>query len=284
MLSVIVIAVAALIDCPAPAAVESKLAALRAPGAVAPRYTLEVDRTDTAVRLTARDVDGGLWLQRELPSAAPCAELEDAAAVVLLAWEAQLPPADVPIPDVPVVEAPLPAPEPAPAPLELGVRVSAAGQVWLSTASPTWGATGAVELRLGRWAGLELGVMGQGQRELPLSTGRAVWSRFSVFLGPTFSTQVLDGVDVGASVALVGGPFWVTGVGFQTGNTVLDWDLGAAVQAKVLMPALWKVRPYIAVGGTLWMRRHLVEARTPDAQRVIPFVEASPTLGLVFTP
>ena len=267
--------------CPAPGAVELKLASLRAPGAAAPRYRLEVGRTGSTVLLTARDADGALWVQRELPSAAPCAELEDAAAVVLLAWEAQLQPGDVPIPEV---SRPLPAPAPAPErALELGVRVSAAGQAWLSSASPTWGAWGAVELR-GRWLGVELGVMGQGQRSLALSTGSAQWSRFSVSLGGTFSAQVLDGVDVGLGVAVVGGPFWVTGVGFDDPKSVLDFDVGATATAKLLLPSLWKLRPFIAVGGTVWFRRHVAEAKTPDRAVVIPFLEASPTLGLVFTP
>src|SRR5205823_4258505 len=97
------------IECPAPDAVEQKLQALRGPGVVAPRYTLEVGRSGEAVLLTARDEAGALRVQRELPASAPCSELEDAAAVVLLAWEAELKPAEVP---VPLVEAPPPLPDP----------------------------------------------------------------------------------------------------------------------------------------------------------------------------
>ena len=282
MLSVLSIALAALPLCPAPDAVELKLQALRSPGAMAPRYTLEVAKSGESVLLTARDVKGALRVQRELPGAAPCAELEEAAAVVLLAWEAELQPGEVPVPDVPVVEQVL-APPPPTQPFALGVRVNAAGQAWLSSASPTWGATGSVELH-GRWLGIELAVTGQGRRELQLSTGRALWSRFSVSLGPVATLHVAGGLDVSLGAALIGGPFWVTGLGFDETRSVLDWDLGASAQVKVMLPALWKVRPFIAVGGVLWMRRHLVEAKTPDATKVIPYLEASPTLGLVFTP
>jgi hypothetical protein len=281
VLPVLTIALAALPDCPAPDAVETKLQALRSPGAAAPRYTLEVVKTGASLLLSARDLNGGLWVQRELPAAAPCAELEDAAAVVLLAWEAQLMPGEVPVPDVPVVEQGVEAPHAEPA--SVAVRVSAAGQAWLSSASPAWGATGAVELH-GRWLGVELSVMGQGRRELPLSTGRAMWSRFSVSVGPVATVRVLEGLDVSFGAALIGGPFWVTGRGFDQDASVLDWDLGASAQVKVLLPSFWKLRPYVAAGGVLWARRHIVEARTPDAARVIPFLEASPTLGLVFTP
>ena len=281
MLPVLTLALAALSDCPAADAVETKLQALRSPGATGPRYTVEVSKTGASLLLTARDASGSLRVQRELPAAAPCAELEDAAAVVLLAWEAQLQPGEVPIPDVPVVEhAVMAAPASQSA---LAVRVTAAGQAWLSSASPTWGATAAVELH-GRWLGVELAVTGQGRRELPLSTGRAMWSRFSVSLGPVATVRIVDGLDVTLGAALIGGPFWVTGLGFDSGTTVLDWDLGASAQVKVMLPTFWKLRPYVAAGGVLWARRHIVEARTPDAARVIPFLEASPTVGLVFTP
>lgn len=282
MLGVLSLALAALPLCPAPDAVETKLQALRSPGAAAPKYTLEVAENGASVLLTARDVKGALWVQRELPAAAPCAELEEAAAIVLLAWEAQLQPGEVPVPDLPVVEQATAPPPPA-EPFAPGVRVNAAGQVWLSSASPTWGATGSVELH-GRWLGVELAVTGQGRRELALATGRALWSRFSVSLGPVATLHLLDGLDVSLGAALIGGPFWVTGLGFDEPRSVLDWDLGASAQVKVMLPKVWKLRPFIAVGGVLWLRRHLVEAKTPDATKVIPYLEASPTLGLVFTP
>jgi len=264
--------------CPAPEAVEHKLAALRAPGAAAPKYQLEVGRLGESVLLTARDGGGGLWLQRELP-AAPCAELEDAAAVVLLAWEAQLAPGEVPVPEVKRSE---PLTEEAASP-PLGVRVNAGGQLWLSSAMPTWGAAGAVELH-GRWLGVEIGVLGQGRRELTLGTGRAAWSRFSAWVGPTASTRVANGVDASLTLALVGGAFQVTGIGFDTPHTVTDWDLGGLASAKVLLPGFWRFRPYVAVMGAWWARRHAVEASTPDAVKVLPFLEASPSVGLVFVP
>lgn len=265
--------------CPSPQAVELKLASLRAPGASAPKYQLEVGRLGESVLLTARDAGGALWLQRELPSTAPCAELEDAAAVVLLAWEGQLAPGEVPVPEVKRVD-PLPAEAGA---FSLGIRVNAGGQLWLSSAMPTWGATGSVELH-GSWLGLELGVLGQGRREVKLGEGRAAWSRFSVWLGPTATAHVANGVDASLSVGLVGGAFQVSGVGFDSPRTLTDFDLGALASAKVLLPGFWKMRPYVAVMGAWWARRHVVEASTPDAAVLLPFLEASPSMGLVFTP
>ncbi len=268
--------------CPAPEAVQLKLAALRAPGSWAPQYQLEVGRVGESVLLTARDGGGALWLQRELPASAPCAELEDAAAVVLLAWEAQLAPGEVPVPEVKRAE-PAPPPPAEPPSSPLGVRVNAGGQLWLSSAMPTWGATGSVELH-GRWLGLEVGVLGQGRRELPVGTGTASWSRFSAWLGPTATAHVANEVDASLTLAFVGGAFQAVGTGFDTPKTVVDFDLGALAVAKVLLPGFWRLRPYVAVMGAWWARRHAVEASTPYAFVMLPFLEASPSVGLVFAP
>ncbi|MBL8950172.1 MAG: hypothetical protein JNK82_05310 [Myxococcaceae bacterium] len=269
--------------CPAPEAVEHKLSTLRGPNAAAPKYQLEVGTLGESVLLTARDLNGALWLQRELPASAPCGELEDAAAVVLLAWEAQLAPGEVPVPEVmriePVVVAPV-EPEP-PAPLT--VRVNAGGQVWLSSAMPTWGAAGSVEVH-GRWLGFEVGVLGQGRRTVPLGPGSAVWSRASMWVGPMVTAQVARGVDASLTVGFVGGMFQATSAGFDVTTPVTDFDLGGLASAKVLLPGFWKLRPYVALMGAWWARRHLVESTSPEAARVLPFLEASPSVGLAFVP
>ena len=96
--------------------------------------------------------------------------------------------------------------------------------------------------------------------------------------------RLLEGVHVSLTASLVAGPFWVSGGGFDKPYALTDWDLGAALSVKVLLPGFWKLRPFVGCGGTWWMRRHVVEARTPDAARVLPFLEASPMAGLVFTP
>lgn len=266
-------------QCPAPAAIQQKLSALRGADVSGPRYQVEVGRSGEYVLVTARDAQGRLYVQRELPVGAPCGELEDAAAVVLLTWEAQLAPGDVPVPEVHAAVEPTPVIEP----LSLDARVHAGAQLWLSSAAPTWGATGSVELH-GRWLGVELAVSGQGRRFVGLGEGVAVWSRFSVSVGPVATLQVIDGLDVWLGAALVGGPFWVSGGGFDTRYSLFDWDFGLSAAAKVLLPGFWKLRPFVGAGGLFWLRRHVVEARTPDAARVVPFLEASPMVGLVFTP
>jgi hypothetical protein len=272
---------AALADCPAPGAIAQRLQALRAPGASAPNYVVNVGRTDGTVTLTARDERGATWVRRELPASAPCNELEEAAAVVLLAWEAQLAPGAVPVPEMPappMVPAVMKeaAPEPAAA---WGARVGASAQLWLSSASPTWGAQGSVELH-GKRFGVELDVLGQGQRQLVLSPGRVTWSRFTVVLCPTVSLAAAEGLDVSVGAGLAAGPFWIQGTGFSRNFSQLDWDLGVTANAKALLPGMWRVRPFVAVAGVVWLRRHIAEAEVPSASALVPFVEVTPTLGL----
>lgn len=282
MLSAVTLTLVALTDaCPQPAAVEQKLSALRAKGAAAPAYKIALARDADTVKLTALDSRGEAWLERNLPASAPCDELEAAAAVMLLAWEAELVPGSVPVPEL--ERRFEPAPEPAP-PLHVGVRLSAAGEVWLSNANPTWGAGGAAELRLGRHLGIELGVNGQGRRNVALGPGSASWSRLSVALGPNASFAFTEKLELTVGAALVAGPLWVSGVGFDQTETLTDWDLGAKLHVRLFLPGLWQVRPFIGVGAVVWLRRHLVEAERPDAAKLLPLFEISPTLGLAFAP
>jgi hypothetical protein len=200
---------------------------------------------------------------------------------VLLAWEAQLPPGEVPVPQV---QRKLPAAEPMPRPGALVVRVGASAQAWLSSALATWGAAGSVELRQGPW-GAELTVFGQGQRQVALGDGRATWSRLSVALGPTASLKLAEKVELSLDAAAVAGPFWVSGSRFEGENAaVLDWDFGVTAGARLFLPGFQAFRPFLGLSGVAWVRRHEVRATRPAAAAVLPFLEASPTLGLAFTP
>src|SRR5439155_5839670 len=128
--------------------------------------------------------EGQMWLERTLPAGEDCDALENAAAVVLLAWETQLP-----APVQQVAES---------LPLEDGwsLRVGASGQLWLSSALATWGAAGEVAIARQRFPlGLSLEVLGQGRREVALGGGHAAWSRLSFAGGPTVRLSVYEGLD-----------------------------------------------------------------------------------------
>src|SRR5437773_2104228 len=83
----------AAIDCPSAEAVERRINSMRAPDAGPLPYRIEVRHGESEVRVAALTHDGQTWLERSLPASVDCDRLEKAAAVVLLAWETQQPPA-----------------------------------------------------------------------------------------------------------------------------------------------------------------------------------------------
>jgi hypothetical protein len=269
-------------ECPSSEAVEQRLSALRAPDAAALWYHVDVHRSGDALVLKAVTASGDTWLERYLPARGPCDELEQAAAVVLLAWEAQLPPGSVPVPHL---EKPAPSlPERSASPSR--VRASAEGQLWLSSDSPTWGLAGGADFRLGGLPlFLTLEVMGQGARSIAVGDGHATWSRFSVVLGPTASLALTEHLDLTLMIGAVGGPFFISGSDFKAlNNNLIDWDVGLLAQVRLLLPGVWKLRPYVGLGGVLWLRKHqaveTVVAHTVD----LPWLELNPAVGLAFFP
>src|SRR5205807_1240069 len=98
-------------------------------------------------------------------------------------------------------------------PWQLGAAAS--GQAVLSSASPTWGAAGSVELSWGSVLGASLEVFGQGRRDTQVGAGRAGWSRLSFALGPTVTLALGEAFAAAATVAAVAGPFFASGSGFD---------------------------------------------------------------------
>jgi hypothetical protein len=275
-----------LAECPAASAVEQRLSDLRAPDAVALWYRVDVQRAGDALKLKAVTASGDTVLERSLPAAGPCEELEQAAAAVLLAWEAQLPPGAVPAPmPASVVVEKHEQTAPAPASIEERLRVSAQGAAWLSSVAPVGGGSATVEWRPTRLPlALSFDVFGQGQRTLPLAGGTGTWSRLSFGLGVTGTLNLDARVALTLGLGGVGGPFWVNGAGYQTSNHLLDWDAGLMARALLYLPGLWRIRPYVGVDGVLWLRRHQVIAQGATAlAQVLPDFEVAPCAGLAWT-
>jgi hypothetical protein len=274
-------------ECPAAAAVERRLSALRAPDAVALWYRVDVQRSGDAFTLKAVTASGETFLQRSLPAAGPCEELEQAAAVVLLAWEAQLPPGEVPAPSPsPALVEKQEAAAPAPAPVNERLRVSAQGAAWLSGVAPVGGGGATVEWRPTRLPlALSFDVFGQGQRTIPLAGGTGTWSRLSFALGVTGTVNLDPRVSLTFGLGGVGGPFWVNGAGYQTSNNhLLDFDAGLMARALLYLPGLWRIRPYVGADAVLWLRRHQIVAQGSNAgQQVLPDIEVAPCAGLAWT-
>jgi hypothetical protein len=274
---------ATLEQCPTAEAVQQRLNTLRTPGAVALWYRVDVRRAGDGITLKAVTAQGDTFLERSLPAAGPCEELEQAAAAVLLAWEAQLPPGDVPLPAVEKHEEP--APEPAPEPVKDRLRVSAHGAAWLSNVGPVAGGGGSVEWRPTRLPlALALDFFGQGQRTMPLAGGFGTWSRFSLALGIIGTLNLDPRVALTFGLGAAGGPFWVNGAGYSTSKSVLDWDAGAMARVRLFLPGLWQIRPYLGVDGVLWLRRHEIETTGSNpGQHVLPDFEVAPCAGLAWT-
>jgi hypothetical protein len=267
--------------CPAAQSIERRLSALRAPAAEPLWYRVDVQRAGDAVTVRAVTASGETWLRRDLPAAAPCEELEQAAAVVLFAWEAQLPPGAVPVPQLEKREDTAPAPQPVKEPL----RVSARGQAWLSAVPPTGGGGATAEWRPTRLPlALALDVFGQGQRSLMVGAGTGTWSRLSFALGLTASLSLDERVSLTFGVGAVTGMFSVFGSRFQASHTVVDWDAGVMGRALLYLPGLWKVRPFVGADAVVWVRKHeLVATGLSASQLVLPGIEVAPCAGLAWT-
>lgn len=267
-------------DCPQAERVAARVEALRATGQRAPQYRLKIERVSDSMTITAFKPEGEALFERTLPASAACAELEEAAAVVVLAWEARLEPGALPVPTLEGKRDTAPTPSSPPRVRE--IRATAAGLGWLSLAPVAWGALVGAELK-GTTFGVKLEVMLQGRRELSLGEGRASWSRVSAAVGPTVSFPLADRVDLSVATSLLAGPFWADGSGFAESFRVADWDLGFSADARLFLPSFWKMRFFVGLGGAVWVRRHEVKAGLPDSSRALPTLEAFPTMGLAFS-
>lgn len=269
-------------QCPAAAAVERRLAALRAPGAAAVWYRVDVQHTADVLTVRAVTASGDAQLERTLPASGPCEELEQTAAVVLLAWEAQLAPGSVPVPQL---ERRVVAPAAQPEPTRGRLRFSAQGAAWLSSVAPVGGGGGSLEWRPTRLPlALALDVFGQGRRTLSVGEGTGTWSRLSFALGATGSFSLDERVSLTFGVGLGGGPFWIDGGGYETNQHLLDWDLGVTARALLYLPGLGPVQPFLGVNGVVWLRHHQAQVTGPNGgQRMLPGIEAAPCAGLAVT-
>jgi hypothetical protein len=263
------------------------LSALRTSDAVALWYRVDVRRAGDSFTLKAVTAKGDTFLERSLPAAGPCEELEQAAAAVLLAWEAQLAPGDVPLPTVaaPTLGVEKRDEPPSLEPVKDRLRVSAQGAAWLSAVAPVAGGGGSVEWRPTRLPfSLSLDIFGQGQRSIQLAGGHGTWSRLSFALGVTGTLNLDPRVALTFGLAAVGGPFWVNGSGYDVSNHVLDFDAGAMARVRLFLPGLWQIRPFVGVDGVGWLRRHQLETTGPNAgQQFLPDFEVAPCAGLAWT-
>jgi hypothetical protein len=248
------------------------------------------------VSITLRGHDGSTRFSRIITSHGDCADLASAAAVIIAAWTTEqnpelsleqpgvYPPAAQPTaePKPPIPEALRLAPPPAsvrlPLVLEVGAGLGAVldGRGWAGSARVDVGA------RVRRF-GLRLTFAGDSARDESLENGTATWRKFMVGMGP--SLALIDRtvqLELYAQLAL--GITTVRGRGYDTDLSATDVSAGLT-SALRLGIGRSRVRPWLEVGGRLWLAPQEVAVSRQDqpaSRLALPRADARVMAGLTF--
>lgn len=260
-------------QCPTPDEVAARLHDLvpdAAPAAAA-RERVALADDGGALGLTLYD-DGGRTIGRRRLEAAACADLAQAAAVVIAAWETDLRAAQAP-------EIVLPRPR------RRRVALDVAGGFVASLAGASFAPGGELGLTLGPARGRvlgRLGATGEATRDLSVGTataGHLSFTRAALSLGPVVRLRprrfVID-FEAHAAAALV----YLAGVGFADRTTSFDGDvgLGGGVRAALHLGA---VAPYLGARVEGWLRPLSARVTGPTGGTVaLPRFEVLLSAGL----
>jgi len=264
--------------CPAPAEVRERvLAILRLSAEPEPSESFLVERHEAGLFVELRGADATLIGQRILPNEGSCAELAQAAAVVLGAWLSDVHPdfaGDLPSPLPEAEPAAEPVREPPPAPVEPPRRAPPKPKPPPTTARRSAGVRRQWEISAGlgaghagsklAWAGIVrtalLPEQGMGaaltllvdtERREQLGEGFVSWRRWPLGLGPTLR---LRGAALVADLSLAPALVWVraSGANFQPNlsQTGFTWagmlDVRLASRSKVAAFAALNAQTYLA--------------------------------------
>lgn len=269
MLSFVLLTLSA---CPDPVSVVHRVDALSpAPAGWTVRFT----PTEASVRLDA--AAAGQAFTRELPVVA-CDELEEAAVVILVSWQADLKPLPpvtrtvVTVAETPVVALP-------PAPIRWSVGGGAS--VLLTGVEPGFGLSASTSYSLETAPlALALGVEGSLPRRVPLEAGTLSWS--SLTFSPGLDVRVLDRTArLWVGVRAVSGPLWLVAQ-VPTTTSLLTWDLGGRLVARLDWAPLGAVRPYFSASVTAWGLRHTVHLEGGSQIVTLPPAEGSLSVGIAW--
>jgi hypothetical protein len=267
--------------CPTAADVAARLRDLLPPreGATRPPRTARVEQEPAGVRVTVREPEGAVVVDRLLPPGRGCEEAAAAAALTIAAWE--LEGRSEPAPLLPAPEPKLVAPAPAPvvaAPpwsydLGLGYAASRAG---------SW--QGGLVLRAAwtpRGRGLGMGVVGgwEAERVLPLRPGRLFWARWTAgasghyrWGGPALMVEVR----AEAAVAFVA----LRGDGFPTNLTSLGVSPGASGGTRLIVPFASWLAGFVDASAVVWLRRQTALQLPDMLERDLPRLALAGVVGL----
>ena len=232
-------------DCPAATAVREALAH-RTPTPRAARIQLTSEAG--TLRLVLVDQAGRPRAERRLPASGSCAELAEAAALVVTVWDRELDASRMPLP---ALEPPALVRR---APSRISYDVAARALVsWeLGAGVAAGGAVDAtVGQRAGHWA-LRMGARGLERQTHPVGPGQIEWTRPALSVGARYQLAPAHWrVDVHAEA--LAALLVVRANGDLNGHEELDFDsgLGGGVRGGYLLGA---VEPFVEVGVAGWLR------------------------------
>jgi hypothetical protein len=286
--------------CPSAAMVQARLEPLLPPGASAELSArARVEPIDELLRVEVRTDDGALLTVRDLARSASCADLADAAAVVIATALSSAPRAAIsPLPPLEVPPPPPAPPPPPPPPPRLAWELSLAGALALGGARPTGG--GVLAAALGpagsRWA-LRLAAAATALRSEPVGDAAAGWTRAALFAGPRCRlwlgdpgdpkdpagprpepARLLLDLQLGVGTALVA----ARGSGFVRDLTSFDWDVGLGAGAQLAIAARRAyVAPFLGAQLVGYLRPQELRVLGTSAAARLPALDVLLTAGLL---
>ncbi len=285
-------------DCPAPGAVEARLAPLLPhdqEGAPEHAATVERQGDEVAVQLRARD--GELLASKKLQLAAQsCLGRARTVAVLLAAWELRLrgqgpelllpaPPAPPPPPPPPppamIVAKPAPPPPAPPAPGRLALEIGAGGLASIVAGQPAFGGlvTALLGPREGLWV-VAADLEGIGNHSMPYgngSAGSAQWNRFVLGLGPGLRLRWRR-LTVEGHVMASASWLQLQGSGFSSDQRGGDLDVSVGAGLRVAA-SFGKLHPWVGVRLDAWLRGESVQVVGLSGPAPLPNLEVLPALG-----
>ncbi|MES1209299.1 MAG: hypothetical protein ABUS79_25455 [Pseudomonadota bacterium] len=162
-----------------------------------------------------------------------------------------------------------------------GDGATSPNEAWGGRITAAWTATD--DSRQG-W-GAHIGLLGSTERQTSLSFGSARWRRWTLDLGPHRRWAAgTKGWFVDAHAGALAALLTLRGAGFATNqaDTVIDFGLGIGVRTMWSGPPRRRLRPWVDLAATGWLRSHVVYEQPAGVSATLPRLEVILALGFSF--
>ncbi len=245
------------------------------------RYRVRLSTEASLLRVRMEDAGGNLVGERTLPSEGSCDARAELVAVVLAAWEEELPTRVATLPEPRPVAVAVSATEGPPPSLQaaVGVGGSLAPE---SIALGAWTATveGSLGTRAQGWGGL-LAFAGSSGRRVTLGAGEIDWLRLSAGVGPRYRLPVKR-QRFDFSAELDGAALSLQGVGYATNYRPAGFNLGAGVGVACVFTQT-ALSPWLKLAGRQWFGTQQAQVNGVEGMASIPGFEAALTVGMAWS-